>query len=118
MPRWRLEVTRRYALDLLPSRETSADLKWPRNGQAEIIRKKPTSVSRWHKMAARVGIEPASVFLQAALSALGWESEDKAGAQHSAQILGELAVVAAGWGNLSPEMRFAVMALVRAGGRP
>lgn len=69
------------------------------------------------EMAARAGIEPASVFLQAALAALGSESGDAANAQYSAQFLRELAEVASAWAKLPPEIRFAVVALVRTGGR-
>jgi hypothetical protein len=66
-------------------------------------------------MAARAGIEPATAFLQAAINALSCVSEDGGCAQWDAQKCGEFAEIIATWAKLPPEIRFSVMALVRAG---
>jgi hypothetical protein len=68
-----------------------------------------------HEMAARAGIEPAAAFLQAAIGALSCASQDKGCAQWDAQKCGELAEIVATWAKLPHEIRFSVMALVRAG---
>ena len=64
-------------------------------------------------MAAQAGIEPATAFLQAAVNALTCESAPTSGAQHGAQISRELAEVVRAWQVLRPQIRFAVLALVR-----
>jgi hypothetical protein len=67
-----------------------------------------------NKLAARVGIEPAAVFLQAAVDVLIYESEFLADAQHSAQNSRELADVVRAWQRLPHQIRLAVLALVKA----
>jgi hypothetical protein len=60
-------------------------------------------------MAAQAGIEPASAFLQVAVSALTCESAPMAGAQGGAQIVRELAEVVRAWQSLPAQIRFAVV---------
>ena len=69
------------------------------------------------KLAARAGIEPASVVLEAAIAALRYETEKSTGAQHGAQISGALAEVVKIWPGLPAEIRAAVATLVRAAGK-
>jgi hypothetical protein len=66
------------------------------------------------KMAARAGIETASEILQAVLGVITCESEPEECAQHGAQKLGDLAEIMREWTKLSPEIKFSIMALVRA----
>jgi hypothetical protein len=66
-------------------------------------------------MAARAGIEPAAAFLQAAIEASSCGSGTEGCAQRDAQKLGELAEVVNAWAKLPGEIRFSVVALVRAG---
>jgi len=69
-------------------------------------------------MAARAGIEPASAFLQAVITALTSESVSDAGAQKRAQDLCELSEVLGTWWSIAPEIRAAILTMVRAAKRP
>ena len=66
-------------------------------------------------MAARAGSDPAAAFLQAAIEALSCGSGVGHDAQRDSQKLGDLAEVVNAWGKLPAEIRFSVVALVRAG---
>ena len=64
-------------------------------------------------MAARAGIEPATGFLQAVITALTSGSDKKADAQYGAQKLPELTEVVAAWWSLAPEIRAAIVTMAR-----
>jgi hypothetical protein len=66
------------------------------------------------KMAARAGIETAYKVLQHVLGKDTCKSASKGGAQHGAQIERELAELAHKWNQLAPEIRYSIIALVRA----
>lgn len=65
------------------------------------------------EMAARAGIETAAAFLQAVIKELGCRTASSGGAQHGAQNEGELAEIIREWAKLLPEIKFALLALVR-----
>ena len=68
-------------------------------------------------MAARVGIEPASAFLQAAIAAISSESVQSSGAQHGAQKILDLTEVLGAWWAVGPEIRAAILTMVRSARR-
>jgi hypothetical protein len=65
------------------------------------------------EMATRAGIEPAVAFLQAAIEASSCGSGFEGCAQRDALVLGELAVLIENWTKLLPEIRSAILTLVR-----
>lgn len=74
-------------------------------------------VNCWPSMAARVGIEPAAAVLEAAIATATCEKRCGAGAQHGAQNLRDLAEVLLAWWVVAPEIRAAIVTMVRTAGR-
>ena len=65
-------------------------------------------------MAARAGIEPASGLVEAVVRSITCEIAKTASAPLDAQLLPELCLLVGAWPKLPHEIRFSILALVRA----